>query len=152
MNKNTAVCLAETLTHIRRVQEILSIFIRELFDRGNNHDSSKLSDPELNIFSENTFKLRNLEYGSEEYNESLAAIKPAIEHHYARNRHHPEHHKNGIDDMTLSDILEMFADWKASSERQNNGNILKSIEHNSERFKISPQLVKIFENTAREMF
>lgn len=27
MNKNTAVCLAETLSHIRRVQEILSIFI-----------------------------------------------------------------------------------------------------------------------------
>ena len=152
MNKNTAVCLAETLSHIRRVQEILSIFIRELLDRGNNHDSSKLSDPELSVFAENTFKLKNLKYGSEEYNESLAAMKPAIEHHYARNRHHPEHHKNGIDDMTLPDILEMFADWKASSERQNNGNILKSIEHNSGRFNINPQLVKIFENTAREMF
>ena len=70
----------------------------------------------------------------------------------ARNRHHPEHHKNGIDDMTLPDILEMFADWKASSERQNSGNILKSIEHNSGRFNINPQLVKIFENTALEMF
>ena len=152
MNKNTAVCLAETLSHIRRVQEILSIFIRELLDRSNNHDSSKLSDPELSVFAENTFKLKNLKYGSEEYNESLAAMKPAIEHHYARNRHHPEHHKNGIDDMTLSDILEMFADWKAASERQNNGNILKSIEHNCGRFNINPQLVKIFENTAREMF
>lgn len=54
--------------------------------------------------------------------------------------------------MTLPDILEMFADWKASSERQNSGNILKSIEHNSGRFNINPQLVKIFENTALEMF
>ena len=104
------------------------------------------------MFSEHTSKLQKLQYGSPEYQESLNALKPALEHHYARNRHHPEHHKNGIDDMTLQDLIEMFCDWKAASERQNNGNILKSIETNGERFQMSEQLIRIFENTAREMF
>jgi len=44
-------------------------------------------------------------------------MKPALEHHYALYRHHPEHFQNGIDDMNLIDLVEMFADWKASSER-----------------------------------
>jgi hypothetical protein len=152
MNKETAVCLYETLKHIRRVQEVLSTFATELLVRGNKHDTSKLEEPELSLFSENTAKLQKLQYGSAEYQESLAALGPALAHHYARNRHHPEHHKNGINDMTLQDLIEMFCDWKAASERHNNGNILKSIEINGERFKMSEQLIKIFENTAREMF
>lgn len=152
MNKDTAVCLYETLKHIRRVQEILSTFAAQLLVRGNEHDASKLEEPELNLFSEHTSRLQKLQYGSPEYRESLNALRPALEHHYARNRHHPEHHKNGIDDMTLQDLIEMFCDWKAASERQNDGNILKSIETNGERFKMSEQLISIFENTAREMF
>lgn len=152
MNKDTAICLVNTLKHIRRVQEFLSIFAAGLLVRGNDHDLSKLEEPELSVFAEQSAKLQKLQYGSQEYQESLDSLRPALEHHYARNRHHPEHHKNGVDDMTLQDLIEMFCDWKASSERQNNGNILKSIEINGERFKMSEQLIKIFENTAREMF
>lgn len=51
--------------------------------------------------------------------------------------------------MTLLDLIEMLVDWKASSERHNNGNILKSIEINGNRFGMSPQLIEIFENTAK---
>ena len=152
MNKDTAICLYETLKHIRRVQEILSTFATELLVRGNEHDASKLEDPELSLFAKHTSKLQKLQYGLPEYEESRNALKPALEHHYARNRHHPEHHKNGVDDMTLQDLVEMFCDWKAASERQNDGNILKSIETNRKRFNMSEQLIKIFENTAREMF
>ena len=39
-----------------------------------------------------------------------------------------------------------------ASERHNNGNIRKSITINAARFKMSPQLVKILENTADLMF
>lgn len=53
-----------------------------------------------------------------------------------------------ISKMNLLDIMEMFCDWKASSERHNDGNIRKSIEINADRFNMCPQLVKIFENTA----
>jgi len=53
--------------------------------------------------------------------------------------------------MNLFDIVEMFCDWKAASERQHNGNLLTSISKNANRFGLSPQLVNIFENTARIM-
>ena len=82
----------------------------------------------------------------------MERVKPAIEHHYANNRHHPEHWPNGIDDMTLLDLVEMLVDWKAATVRNKNGNIRKSVEHNSKRFNMSPQLTKIFENTVRELF
>lgn len=93
-----------------------------------------------------------LTYGSDEYKKCLQAIKPALDHHYANNSHHPEHYKQGIDDMDLLDLVEMLADWKAASERHNDGNILKSIEINGKRFEMSPQLIRIFENTAKRYF
>ena len=73
----------------------------------------------------------------------------ALNHHYAANRHHPEHFSKGIDDMTLVDIVEMLCDWKAASLRQNDGNLLKSIEINAQRFGYDDQLKRIFINTAR---
>ena len=51
--------------------------------------------------------------------------------------------------MTLIDIIEMFCDWKASTLRQNDGNLLKSIETNAERFNMDGQLKQILMNTAR---
>ncbi len=54
--------------------------------------------------------------------------------------------------MTLIDLIEMLVDWKAASERHNDGNILKSIEKNSSRFNMGVQLCRIFENTAKELF
>ena len=101
------------------------------------------------MFSEHTLQLAKLTYGSEEYKASLEALKPALDHHYASNRHHPEHFKNGINDMTLVDILEMFCDWKASTLRHNDGNFMRSIELNTSRFNIEPQLAQILMNTAR---
>jgi hypothetical protein len=101
------------------------------------------------LFAEITPILAELTYGSEEYQESLDKLKPALDHHYASNRHHPEHFVNGVNDMTLVDLIEMFCDWKASSLRQNDGNLLKSIEISAERFNIDPQLKQILINTAR---
>lgn len=76
-------------------------------------------------------------------------MKSALDHHYASNRHHPEHFVNGINDMTLVDIIEMLCDWKASTLRHNDGNLLKSIETNAERFNMDGQLKQILLNTAR---
>ena len=54
--------------------------------------------------------------------------------------------------MTLVDLIEMLADWKAATERNKDGNIRKSIEINSGKYNMSPQLRTIFENTVREYF
>ena len=141
---------AKTLEHIHTVGKYIHIMVAELLKRADNHDKSKLESPEVEIFTEFTPRLAKLTYGSDEYNECLKQMKPAIDSHYAANssRHHPEHHKNGINDFNLIDLIEFFVDCKAASERQNNGNLLKSIEINGRRFDMSPQLVKILENTA----
>jgi len=144
-------CNFETSRHIRLVQKFIHEMIKELIDRADHHDDSKLESPEVEVFTEFTPKLAASTYGSEEYNSFRKAMAPALEHHYANNSHHPEHYKNGIDDMTLLDLVEMFCDWRAASKRHNDGNINKSIEINGGRFNMSPQLIKIFENTAKKL-
>lgn len=141
----------DTMRHIERVRNLLNHMAFQLLDRGRLHDQSKLDRPEVEAFTEYTSKLATCTYGSAEYESYRKAMKPALDHHYANNRHHPEHFKGGIEDMNLIDMLEMICDWKAASERHNDGNIRKSIENNADRFGISPQLVRIMENTA-DMF
>lgn len=142
----------DTFRHIERIRNLLNACVIELLKRGELHDQTKLVHPEVEAFTKYTGALAECTYNSDEYKATLAAMRPALEHHYAHNRHHPEHHKHGIDDMNLIDIIEMLCDWKAASERHNNGNIRKSIEVNADRFHISPQLVRILENTADLLF
>lgn len=136
-----------TMRHISRVQELLMVCMKNMMDRAVAHDQSKLERPEVELFTEYTPKLAGCTYGSPEYDGLKQAMQPALDHHYANNRHHPEHFKGGINDMNLLDLIEMFCDWKAASERHNDGNIRKSIEINGNRFNMSPQLIKIFENS-----
>lgn len=149
LTEKQKACNDDTWKHIHRVQELMNKCIQNLMNRAHQHDQTKLSSPEVELFAEYTDKLAASEYNSPEYKEGLEKIKPALDHHYARNSHHPQHHKNGIDDMTILDVVEMLCDWKASSERHDTGNINKSIEINADRFNMSPQLVKILENSVK---
>jgi hypothetical protein len=139
---------AETQQHIDKVRKYLRVVAVELLKRGENHDRSKLEDEERATFSRYTDRLKGLTYGSPEYSQCRQEMAGALTHHYAKNRHHPEHFKNGVPDMTLVDLVEMFCDWFASSQRHADGNILKSIEVNKERFGLGDQLASILENTA----
>lgn len=140
----------ETRAHINKVSDNIAKIQRKLTTRAIQHDRSKLEAPEVTTFAEMTGKLKTSTYGSEEYNGFLKQMKPALDHHYANNRHHPERFKNGIDGMTLVDLIEMIADWKAACERHDDGDIRKSIEYNTKRFNISPQLKQILINTVME--
>ncbi len=144
-----AECQVETIKHIENVRKFIKIITDALTNRAIKHDSSKLESPEVDIFTEYTPKLAASTYGTEEYNGFLEEMGAALQHHYAVNRHHPEHFSRGINDMTLVDIVEMLCDWKAASLRQNNGNLLKSIEVNAQRFGYDDQLKNIFINTAK---
>ena len=144
-----AECQVETQKHIENVRKYIRFLIDKIEMRGVKHDASKLESPEVELFAEHTLQLASMGYGSDEYKASLEALKPALDHHYAANRHHPEHFNNGVNDMTLVDIIEMFCDWKASTLRHNDGNLLKSIELNAERFNMDGQLKQILVNTAR---
>lgn len=141
---------ASTQAHINLVRKLLRQAAVELLLRGESHDLSKFSPEEVEMFTKFTPRLRGMTYGSDEYKACLAEMGPGLRHHYENNRHHPEHFPGGIADMNLIDVLEMFIDWKASSARHADGNVLRSIEINEKRFAMSDQLAAIFRNTARD--
>lgn len=141
----------DTLRHIARVRHLIGEVDANLLMRAAVHDASKLESPEVEVFDEFTPRLKASTYGSEEYRGFLAAMKPALDHHYAHNPHHPEHHADGIRGMSLLDLVEMLCDWKAATERHADGCILKSIEINQRRFGYSDELKRVLLNTAREL-
>ncbi len=144
-------CNYETFRHIETVRNLLQKVVIELLDRAEKHDQSKLESPEVELFTQFTPLLASTTYGSPEYEEFRKKMKPALDHHYAKNKHHPEHYVNGIRDMTLIDLIEMFVDWKAATLRHHDGNLRKSIEKNAERFHFGIELKQILENTV-ELF
>lgn len=80
----------ETWAHIQRVRYFLDKARLNLDQRRHQHDQSKLVEPELSAFDIATPKLASLEYGSEEYKQSLRDLGPALQHHFRENDHHPE--------------------------------------------------------------
>ena len=141
----------EVKEHRNLVQSLLLEVIFELADRGKVHDLSKERSPEREVFAKYTDKLSDVTYGSDEYYELMEKIESALEHHYEENRHHPEHWEEGITDMNLIDLIEMFCDWWAATERHDDGGIKDSLKENYRRFDMSPQLMEIFLNTVRDM-
>lgn len=141
----------ETLKHIREVQKNLLSFLIELNGRVSHHDESKLEEPEASGFEKVTSNLKSLTYGSDEYKQQLKDMKPFLDHHYENNRHHPEHHADGIKGMDLVDIVEMLMDWWAATARHADGDIMKSIEINQKRFGYSDDLKQIFINTINNL-
>lgn len=145
----------QTYEHIDKIRELLRVFANELLARGETHDRSKLKPEESRVFAEYTPKLKHTTYGSDEYKQYLKEMQSALDHHYANNRHHPEHYspsdpKAGIREMNLVDLLEMWIDWYASSMRHADGDMGKSILINEGRFGMSPDMVAIFQNTLRD--
>lgn len=139
----------DTYAHIAQVQKRMIRMIESLQLRLLDHDRSKLESPEREAFDEWSPKLAELTYGSDEYRAALAAMKPALAHHYAANPHHPEHHEEGIRGMDLLDLLEMLCDWSAAGMRhKDNAGLVRSIELNQQRFGYSDELAAIFRNTA----
>lgn len=138
----------ETMDHIWAVRSGLEAISNQLRCRGAKHDKSKLSPEELPHFAVAS-SLKTMKYGSREYQQALYHLGPALTHHYANNRHHPEHFEDGIPAMNLVDMIEMVTDWNCAAARHGEDhNIFKSINHNRMRFKIHHQMACILWNTA----
>lgn len=142
----------EITAHINTVQLMIERMIQKLRFRAISHDATKFQEPEYLIFKKYSEKLREAKFGTEKYfailNES--EFQQCLQHHYANNRHHPQYYSNGINGMSLIDLMEMLADWKSASSAQGNS-MLKSLQIQKERFGIDDQLYQILENTIREM-
>jgi Family of unknown function (DUF5662) len=137
---------ADTRKHIADVSNGLMVAASELLNRAKNHDLSKLGEIEKPIFDKETPMLASLEFGSDEYKQSLDNLGIALAHHYENNSHHPQHYKEGVFGMDLYDLIEMLIDWDAAGKRTKNGDIHASLIINAKRFEIPDSIVVILKN------
>lgn len=107
---------------------------RGLIVRAVLHDMSKYRSDEARAFVAHRLLPAETPESSPEYRQMLAAFERQVELHYARNRHHPEHHVRGYAAMAELDRVEMIADWAASSRRRPGADLVGWIDHNRERY------------------
>jgi len=141
----------DTYEHIETVRGLVMGVVGDLLERAHHHDSSKLVEPELSIFNEFSPKLRDSTYGSEEYKQFLQQMGEGLKHHYAANDHHPEHFENGIKEMDLVQLVEMLCDWIAATRRHADGDIMRSIEQNAERFGYGEEIKRLLVNSVHRI-
>jgi len=110
----------DTYKHIATVRGFIQQVVKNLISRGEAHDLSKLESPEKEIFDEFTPKLATSTYGSEEYTGYLVAMKPALDHHYRKNSHHPEHYRwrCGVCERRCND-----AEWEIAPQGPNDSGL-----------------------------
>lgn len=138
-----------TLRHIARVRQLLGAFAAEMIQRGDDHDRSKFDPVEaepLQAMQDVIDREGQAPYGSDEYKRRTALLGPMWEHHVKNNTHHPEHYADGIAGMDLGDLVEMFFDWKAASER--GGEPAMALSYCVEKYGIPPMLASVLKNTA----
>lgn len=140
---------AATEEHRQQVARNIQHFCNKITFRAAAHDLSKLQQPEKAGFDRATLKLKDMTYGSPEYAKSLEELSETLAHHYANNDHHPQFYKNGVAGMNLYALVEMYEDWKAAGKRNKDGNIVKSVELNKDKFCLDEQLYSILMNTAK---
>jgi hypothetical protein len=132
------------------LQQMVPI-VQALIKRAEEHDNTKFSEDEFPYLVQAMEDIIKYPFGTPEYEEMRKKHAKPFAAHYKKNRHHPEYFQNGIEGMTLLDLIEALCDWKAASMRQGNGGTIQnSIKVATEKFGIGEQLVKILENTAKE--
>lgn len=141
--------LHELVSHKKLVGHYLNQALYKLIRRAIEHDMSKFGPEEFWPYAYQLPRFREVEYGTPDYQECIKAIRPAIDHHFQQNRHHPEHFPEGIGGMNLLDVLEMVCDWMAASQRGGGGPLRLDLQQ--KRFGIDDQLQGLIERTVIEL-
>jgi hypothetical protein len=147
MNTDRAAVI--THKHIARVRQLLGEFAIEMIKRGNRHDASKFEPVELEPLQriqDLIDKEGHAQFGTDEYDRRTAMLGDMITHHRANNSHHPEYYPDGIAGMDLFDLVEMFFDWKAASERGESPTM--NLGAACDKYDVAPQLRWVLRNTA----
>jgi hypothetical protein len=107
----------------------LSQFSRSCTTTPRATTEARPNSPEVQVFDEFTPKLKTSTYGRTSTRAISKRWAMGLKHHYAYNRHHQEFFgEDGVDGMTLVDLIEMLPDWKAATERHDDGDLAKSLE------------------------
>lgn len=142
--------LVTILRHVGIVRRNIKHFSQALDKRADVHDISKLSLEEFRGFVEVNQIARQHPFGSKEYKESLKD-NDVIDLHFSRNSHHPEFYPNGIDDMSLLDVIEMICDWKAASETYGQTSFTDALVIQADRFKLDDKQQWLIALIAKEL-
>ena len=118
--------------HIDAVRINLEIFRDILEYRGLKHDESKKKD-----IIEKAFYIENGFYSESEL-------------HNSKNRHHIEFHENGIRDMNLLDLVEMFCNIISKENLDDKEFIINIFDEMKTKYNISDDLISILKNTLNE--
>jgi hypothetical protein len=140
-----------TTKHKLQVMRFMLKVCLRILKRAWVHDFSKYSKEEAPYFAA-AANTKDVVYGSEEYKRDVEVnLKPALDHHYRLNSHHPQHFEKGFKEMQPLDVIEMLCDWKASTLRNKNGNIRTSLDLNRKRYGYTIQEMKNFEKFYKEI-
>lgn len=145
-----AKTLITIFRHVAIVRKNLAKISNALNERARVHDLSKFSEDEFAGFVEVNRIAREHPYGSKEYVESLKDNK-VIELHFSRNSHHHEYYPHGVADMSLLDIIEMVADWKAASETYGQTSFADALEFQRKRFDLTDSQMWLIRLIAKEL-
>lgn len=142
----------KTNEHKALIEKIFfNYIVPSLNERAIAHDSSKLESPEKECVDKYTPLLKAVKEGTPEYEEIKKRMNAeGYEHHYAVNRHHPEHFKNGINDMNIIDLVELTVDWIADS-KDSDESFSEELDSHAKKFSVPPMLKDIIANTYRDM-
>jgi Family of unknown function (DUF5662) len=145
-DRNAYDSRADMLAHIHRVRDRIGAFVSGMLAHGRAHDASKLEEPEKGVLDRILPRLDGVAYGSPEYEAAVERARPALEHHWRRNTHHPEHHgPAGVAGMDLFDPVEMVCDWMAAAERHPGDGV--KLAYNVGLFGTEPQLASVIADT-----
>lgn len=147
-DKDLAYHALDYIQHIQWVMEGLAACQVALGKRALTHDRSKIvPGMERDIYAQVVPQFASVVFGTPEHKAVGDKLGSAWDHHLRHNRHHPEHHSNGINDMSLIDLLEMVCDWKAAGLRKETGGLENSLKTLQAHHGIEPQLAAILRNT-----
>lgn len=141
----------DTDIHKDNIQYVWSIIKKYMQYKIDHHDDSKYMDPEKPVYDKYIPLLRKYKYGTPEYKKVREEMeRDGLTHHYAANRHHPEHFEDGIAGMDLFDFLEHVVDCYASS-LVSDTSFRDGLEKNAERFGYPEELLSILRHTAGKL-
>ena len=97
------------------------------------HDSSKLTDEEIDLFLQLPEEISGHKRQLTERHKELLAV------HWKNNRHHPEFYDD-CNNMSEIDIIEMVCDWSARSMQFKNNVVEYAVETARKRFGFNDEM------------
>lgn len=140
--------------HIANVRKRMGELAGIIVSRAENHDKSKLEEPEFSGFVAMDNEPR-YPYGSEEYNDKSKRFAWLFKVHWSKNRHHPEYFDDKGEfeqEANLVDVIEMLCDWVSYNGCMSYTEAYDLVEKQCRRFRFSGTMRNLLLNTLRDYF